>query len=91
MKKIEITHTNGHSSRQSIAGWVAEHLRYDDDTFDGVDPKNGIEDRQKRTEEFVGWLTDRLVQKGIIDGDEAIEALVGWARSHVEIVEEDED
>jgi len=75
----------GDSVTKDIGWWVEEQLRYDDEP---IHPKNGIEDRIQRIEEFVGFLTQEAVRMGIVTAEEVVAKLAGWSHN-IKIVDEE--
>ena len=82
MKKFRVPAGNGHYER-TIAEFVSDKLRNDDDE---IQPQNGIEARLHRTEDYLGWLTEQLVEKGILSAEEVKEQVAGWSPG-IEVVD----
>jgi len=86
MKKIQVPGLlDGDFVTKDIGWWVEEQLRYDDES---IHPKNGIEDRIQRIEEFVGFLTQEAVRMGIVTAEEVVAKLAGWSHN-IKIVDEE--
>lgn len=84
MKKFRVSVGTGHYER-TISEFVSDKLRNDDDE---IQPKNGIEDRLRRTEEYLGWLTNIFVEKGILSAEEVKKQLAFWSHHHnVEVID----
>jgi hypothetical protein len=72
------------TSDWTIQQWVQNHLRSKDD---GYDSANKIEDRLERIEEYLGWLSERAVQGGIVGAEEIVQHFF-WANAEVVEVED---
>lgn len=73
MKKIQ-HNRYGREEVSSISEWVTQQLRDDGDDYQ---PHNGIEDRIGRIEDFLGFLTESLVVKGVLDA-QAVKDSLDW-------------
>ena len=71
---------------QSVEDWVAENVTSDHDQYDY---RNGIEDRLKRMEEYIGWLTSEMVSKGVVTAEDVVKTIknISHNDSKIEIVE----
>lgn len=85
MKKIQ-HNRYGREEVSSIAEWVTLQLRDDGDDYY---PHNGIEDRIGRIEDFLGFLTESLVVKGVLDA-QAVKDAHCQSRG-IKVVEVEED